>query len=298
MQDVVAMGGACDAYQPAEKVYKNSRQILEVLAKYKYPVCISTKSTLILRDLDLLSRIAEETWCCLAFTITSMDNKVILFLEPRASPSEERFRALEKIKQEYPAIQTGVNFMPIVPFLADSDENLEVMIRNTHEVKADFILFAGLTLRDKQGAYYLSKLRESYPELVEKYQALYQDNYIPLEKDYLLEISRKVLHFCNKYSVKYRVKRWIPSDFRRVNYLVAQDLADQAYELQLQGKRYKSRLWTAHYINNLQESISNLAKNQQLQTIQNVKGAFEKEIEQLITKYDKAKTLESYFHKH
>lgn len=293
--DVTALGGVNDAYQNCEKEYKNTRQILEVLLKYKYPVSLSTKSTLILRDLDLLSRIAEDTWCCLAFTITSMENKVNLFLEPRASPSEDRFRALEKIKQEYPAIQTGVNFMPIVPFLADSDENLEDMIRTAHEVKADFILFAGLTLRDKQGAYFLSKLRESYPELVEKYQALYQDNYIPREKDYLLEISRKVLHFCNKYTMKYRVKRWIPADFRRVNYLVAQDLADQAYELQLQGKRYKSRLWTAHYINNLQKSVSTLAKQQQLQLIQNVKGAFEKELEQLIMKYDKAKTLESYF---
>jgi hypothetical protein len=188
--------------------------------------------------------------------------------------------------------------MPIVPFLADSEENLEAMIRSIHEVKADFVLFAGLTMRDKQGEYYLTKVKESYPELVEKYQDLYQDNYVPINAEYMNEINRKVLELCRKYSVKYRIKRWIPTDFRRVNYLIAQDLADYSYELQVQGKpkrAYNKWLWAAHYINNLQESITTLAQKNQLETIQNVKGEVKQEVEQLIKKYDKSKTLESYF---
>jgi len=295
LPDVVAFGGVCDAYQPAEKIYKNTRQMLEVFVKHKYPVGLSTKSNLVLRDLDLFGKIASDTWSSIAFTITSLDEKVNLFLEPRASTSEERFLALEEIKQKYPMIQTGVNFMPIVPFLADSDENLEGMVRSTHEVGADFILFAGLTMRDKQAAFFLQKVKESYPALVEKYHELYQGNYIPIAKDYMKNIEQKMVQYCRKYSLKYRVKRWIPSDFRRVNYLVAQDLADQAYDLQLQGKRYKTRLWTAHYINNLNQSITVLAQNEQLETIQNVKGTLKEEIGHLIRKYDKSKTLDIYF---
>jgi len=300
LPDVVAFGGTADAYQPAEKINQNSRQILEVLAKYKYPVSFSTKSTLILRDLDLFNQVAMDTWCYIAFTITSVDETVCSFLEPRASSAEERFLALETIKRDYPAIQTGVNFMPIVPFLADSEENLEAMIRSIHEVKADFVLFAGLTMRDKQGEYYLTKVKESYPELVEKYQELYQDNYVPTNVEYMNEINRKVLELCRKYSVKYRIKRWIPTDFRRVNYLIAQELADYSYELQIQGKpkrAYNKWLWAAHYINNLSESIATLAQKNQLETIRNVKGEVKEEVEELIKKYDKSKTLESYFHR-
>jgi len=296
--DVTSFGGVNDSYQPAEEIYQNSRQILEVLAKYKYPVSVSTKATLILRDLELFNQVAMDTWACIAFTITSVDETVCAFLEPRASGAEERFLALETIKREYPAIQTGVNFMPIVPFLADSEENLEAMIRSIHEVKADFVLFAGLTMRDKQGEYYLSKVKEIYPELVEKYQELYKGNYVPTNEEYMNEVNRKVLDLCKKYSVKYRVKRWIPADFRRVNYLIAQDLADYSYELQVQGKSkrtYNKWLWAAHYINNLQESITTLAQNEQLETIQNVRGAVKAEVERLIKKYDKSKTLESYF---
>ncbi len=62
LPDVVAIGGTCDAYQPAEEIYKNTQQCLEVLLKYRYPVIISTKSTLILRDLHLLSQIAQTAW--------------------------------------------------------------------------------------------------------------------------------------------------------------------------------------------------------------------------------------------
>ncbi|MDD1776713.1 MAG: radical SAM protein, partial [Candidatus Helarchaeota archaeon] len=174
LPDITALGGVNDCYMPAEKEFKNSRQILEVLLKYKYPVSISTKSTLVLRDLDLFRKISEETWCAIAFTITSVDEEVSSFLEPYAAPSEERFLALERIKQECPGIQTAVNFMPIVPFLEDTDENLEAVIRRAHEMKVDNITFAGMTLRDQQALYFYQKLGEKYPDLVEKFRTLYQ----------------------------------------------------------------------------------------------------------------------------
>ncbi|NVM52384.1 MAG: hypothetical protein HWN66_01690 [Candidatus Helarchaeota archaeon] len=297
LPDIVAMGGVNDAYQPAEERYKNTRQIVEVLLKHKYPVSISTKSILVLRDLDLYNKIAEESWCDLAFTITSLEEEVSLFLEPRAATSEERFLTLERIKLEYPAIQTGINFMPIVPFLADSDENLEAIVRNAHEMKVDHITFAGLTLRDKQAGYFFNKLREKYPELVDKFHKLYQGNYVPQDKEYTYKIAQKMIQFCKKYSVNYRVKRWIPSDFRRVNYLVAQELADQAYERQLQGKYYNNHQWACNHINNLRESIIAIAMRDELETIKNVKGKIKEEVERLIKKYDKSKTLEAYFQK-
>lgn len=299
MPDVTGLGGVNDAYMPqAEREFKNTRHILEVLLKHKYPVSISTKSILVLRDLDMYRKIAEATWCAIAFTITSTDEKVSSFLEPRAASSEERFLALERIKQEVPTIQTGVNFMPIVPFLEDTDENMEAIVQRAHEMKVDQITFAGMTLRDKQASYFFSKLKERYPDLVEKFQTLYQGNYVPKDKAYVATVSQKMVQLCKKYSVNYRIKRrWIPSDYRQVNYLVAQELADHAYELQLQGKYYNHYLWAANHINNLTQSITDLAQNGQLETIQNVKGKVKEEVKRLIKKHNKSKTLESYFHR-
>ncbi len=295
LPDITAMGGVNDAYQPAERQFKNTRQILEVLMKHRYPVSISTKSILVLRDLDLYQQIAEDTWCSIAFTITSLDEEVSLFLEPRAASSEERFLALERIKEECPKIQTGINFMPIVPFIADSDENLEAMVRNAHKMKVDSITFAGLTLRDKQADFFFHKLKGKYPELVQKFHELYQGNYVPHDKEYMMNISQKMVQLCKKYAVRYRIKRWIPADFRRVNYLVAQDLADHVYELQIQGKYYNHYLWACNHINNLKESIIMLAQRDELETIENVKGKLKEWVEQLIKKYSKLKSLEDYF---
>ncbi len=295
LPDIVAMGGVNDCYQPAERKFKNTRQILEVLLKHKYPVSISTKSILMLRDLDLFNKIAEDTWCALAFTITSVDEEISSFLEPRAASSEERFMALERIKEEYPAIQTGVNLLPIVPFLEDSEENLEGIVRSAREVKVDNITFGGLTLRD-QASFFFQKIGEKYPDLVGKFHKLYQGGYVPKDKEYLLKINQKMVQLCNKYSVPYRIRRrFIPSDFRRVNYLVAQELADEAYERQLQGKYYNNHLWACNHIHNLTESIAAIARREELETIKNVKGKIRDEVERLIKKYDKEKTLESYF---
>ncbi|TFG05798.1 MAG: radical SAM protein [Promethearchaeota archaeon] len=295
LPDVVALGGVNDSYMPAEETYKNTKQVLEVLLKHQYPVSISTKSTLVLRDLELLNRIAEEAWCAIAFTITSADEEVSSFLEPRAASSEQRFLALEKIKQEYPKIQTAINLMPIVPFLEDTEENLEAILRTAHEVRVDNITFAGLTLRD-QAAYFYQRIKQKYPALVEKFQALYQGQYIPQDKRYLLDLNEKVVRLCKKYSVPYRIKRrFIPSDFRRVNYLVAQHLADEAYERQLAGKYHQGYLWACNHIHNLSESLVTIAERGALETVQNVKGKIKEDVERLIKKYNKRKTLESYF---
>ncbi len=61
--DVVAMSGVTDPYQPAERKYELTRRILEILAKHRFPVHIVTKSDLVLRDIDLLGKIAKQTWC-------------------------------------------------------------------------------------------------------------------------------------------------------------------------------------------------------------------------------------------
>ncbi|MGD2245622.1 MAG: radical SAM protein [Candidatus Aminicenantes bacterium] len=270
LPDVVALGGVCDAYQPAEAIYKNTRQILEVLDKHKYPVCLSTKSELVLRDLDLYSKIAGETHCTVSFTITTFNRNKADFFEPVASSPDTRIKALERIKNKYPQIQTGVNFIPIIPFIEDSDENLEEVVSLTKTAGCDFILFApGMTLRDSQARFFISKMKESmYRDELEKILELYRGNMYPNSR-YFFKINRKMLELCEKYNLSFRAQRYIPEDYRRCNYIIAKKLLDQAYFDQITGKPWSATHWAGLHLQNLKESILDVYKRGELKTLKN-----------------------------
>ncbi len=291
LPDVVALGGTIDSYQPAEAEYGNTRQVLQVLLKHKYPVFVSTKSDLIQKDLDLFEKINEVSMSTIAFTITTFNEEVMRFLEPRAPSSENRIKCLEHIKKEHPKIQAGVNLIPVVPYLTDDDENLEEVVRRTKEAGADFLLFGGgMSMRDNQAIYFMKKLEEKYPDLVEKYDELFGGNYAP-KKTYLKKIHDKILQFCKKYSIKYRIERFIPKDFRKLNYQIGQHLCDKSYNNQIQGKPYSNLLWAGLNISNLKESIQDVANRKELKKIKNV----DDEIIEEIKPYLKVKGLEDYF---
>jgi len=169
LPDVIGPGGVCDAYQPIEKEVENTLKILKVIAKHKFPLNIATKNKMITRDIDLLNKIAEDTWCTVGFSITTTDEELAQFLEPYSSPPKERLEALKLIKTKAPNIQVGTYFMPIIPFLEDNDENLEDVIKQSKKAGADFILFSpGLTIRDQQAEFFIKKLKDSKYEHIVK----------------------------------------------------------------------------------------------------------------------------------
>ena len=214
LPDVVAISGSCDPYQPAEEKFENSRKCLEVLAKHKYPVLIGTKSTLVTRDIDILERIGKNSWCAVFITITTNDDELARFLEPQAPSPGERFDTVKKLKKKG-NIQVGVNLMPIVPFLADANSQLEALTKEIKASGADYILFAaGMTMRDNQANWYLTKLKSKYPEMVKKYLELYnakissgvgyQGNYGP-NRYYAKRINQKMLGLCDKYKLSPKI---------------------------------------------------------------------------------------------
>jgi DNA repair photolyase len=284
LPDVVAISGANDPYQPAEAQYKNTRQCLEVLEKHKYPVGIGTKSKLVLNDLDLLEKIGKNNWCSVSVTITTNNPEISKFLEPRVPTPKERFDVIRIIKEQTKHIQAGVSFIPIVPYLCDSDEQLEKMVKSIKESGANFILFgSGVTMRDLQAKWFLKHLKERYSELIEKYEELYDFKYNPESYEgkytpkasYHKKINKKMLNLCEKYELPYRVKRFIPNDFRRMNYIIAEKLLNEAFKLQILGKVWSKKYWAGQNIQNLKESIVNIAKRNELQKIRNVNDEIE-----------------------
>ncbi len=293
--DVIAMAGVCDAYQPAEKKYNITKKLLKIIHRYKFPVNISTKSTLIIRDLDIFNQITKDTWASLAFTITSVNQENVDFLEPNASPVNNRFEAISYIAKEYPNIQVGVNFMPIIPFLEDNSEDIEQLIKKSKESGANYIHCApGMTLRDSQETFFLAKLKKYFYERNEV--AEYKE-FIELMKnsqkysDYLYEKNQTLQKYCKKYGIPMRSQRWYPSDFRHFNYKSSEKLLNMAYFNQINRKPYKDLLWVGLNLQNLPDSIGNLVAQKSLK--KHIK--ISPEIRKLINSYIKSPTnLDSF----
>ncbi|MEW6181735.1 MAG: radical SAM protein [Bacillota bacterium] len=283
LPDVVGVFGATDPYQPAEADYKNTRQCLEVLAKHRYPVHTVTKSKLILRDLDLLETIGGNNWCTVSVTITTADSDVARFLEKRAPSPQARFDVIKTIKERTKHVQAGVLLIPIVPVLCDSGAALEEMFQRAKAAGADYILFGGMTLRDTQALWFLKHINEKCPVLISEYEELYRFKYAPdsyegayaPRGDYALKLHKTLFALCDKYQIPYRIKRYIPDDFRRINYLTAEKLLNEAYRLQMTGKAWNGIFWAGQNIQNLKESVADVAKKNELQKILNVNAKIE-----------------------
>lgn len=269
LPDVVAMAGMCDAYQPLESQMNLTRKLLQILLKFHYPTFISTKSTLIEKDLSLLNEIGKDTQSVIAFTITTLDEDLANFLEPHAANPWERLRVLRKIAQNYPNILVGVNLMPIIPYLEDSKENLSQIVAETANVGGKFILFApGVTLRDSQGLFFMKKLRK-YCENHGKMDLFnnFSLNFGPSGKhpqDYYSAKNQQILQICDQFHIPTMIPRWIPSDFRKYNYMAAECLLRELNRLKMRGKNNMNLFWAAQNLHNLPDSLGNIVARKEL----------------------------------
>ena len=117
--ETIMLGGNTDIYQPIERQYRLTRQILEVMLEFSHPVALVTKSASILRDLDLLKQLAEKNLVKVAISITSLDHKLSNALEPRASAPAKRLQAMEILSNA--GIPTTALIAPIIPAVNDHE---------------------------------------------------------------------------------------------------------------------------------------------------------------------------------
>ncbi|WNX89268.1 radical SAM protein [Emergencia timonensis] len=146
-REIVNIGGVTDSYQPIEKERKMMPDILKLLIKYRTPCIISTKSDLILRDFDLIAELASITYVNVAATITCMDENVRQKIEPGGVPSLRRFQMLKEFAKT--DASRGLHMMPIIPYLTDSDENLNALYSHGEDAKVSYALPGLLGLRGR-----------------------------------------------------------------------------------------------------------------------------------------------------
>lgn len=283
LPDVVGMGGVTDCYQGAEKVFENTRQCLEVLLRHGYPIHLATKSTLVLRDADLLNQIGERSWCSISVTITTLDSELAGFLDNRSPSPQRRLEVVKTLKEAAPNIQVGVLLIPLAPYFSDSEAALTAMVEAVSAAGADYLLFGGgMSLRDKQAAWFLRHLEARYPDIFAKYSELYEftdvDEYDGRNSppaSYLIPRQKFLLEQCRVHHLNYRIPRYIPTDWRRTNYIIAEKLLNEAYIKQMHGQYWENYYWAGQNIQNLSESIEDVFERGELSTIRNVKGKIE-----------------------
>jgi DNA repair photolyase len=290
--DVVALSGVTDPYQPAEKKYEITRKVLEILNDNKFPVSIGTKSDLILRDVDLLSKISKNSWCAVSFTITTFNKKLLSLLEPFAPSPERRLEAVKGLNEA--GVQAGVNFTPIIPYLLDDDWNIADVIEKASRAGAKYILHgAGMSLRSNQKVRFLKLLEENWPELLVNFQDLYSTSESP-SQGYAVNINRKAFELRKKLGIPDYIA---PPSFERPlkeNFGVAGVLLLIAYFKEMRaGNPYAA--WAYHKavekIEKLTESIRSVHARDELKLIPGVGESLAKTVDELL-RTEKSEKLE------
>ena len=285
---IAVSSGISDAYQPVEKKYKLTRRILELLRDYKVPTYVMTKSDLVLRDLDLLVEIKNMSWCNVSFSLSTIDKKVASIFEPKATTPKKRLEAMKTIAHE--GILTGVTYMPIIPYITDSDDQLKNTISCSKEYGAEYILAGGMTMRDLQAKRFYEILKMHYPELIDKYKALYWRGYEPDGK-YISKLYNRVWTLCKKYDIKNYIPRYIPDVELKKNLETSTMLFLISFFLSLRGEGgHKIRAFNklAQTIEDMDENIEYMYRTGRLKEIKGIG----KTTEILITEFLEAKNCE------
>lgn len=200
---VVGTGAMSDPYNPYEKEYKLTRGALELINRYGFGVSIATKSDLIVRDINLLKEISTHSPVLIKITVTTADDTLCKKLEPNVAPSSQRFKAIRELSSQ--GIFAGILMMPVLPFIEDTEDNINGIIEFAQESGAKFIYPAlGVTLRQNQRDWYYGKLDELFPSIKDKYIKHYGNSYecrSPRAKELLGLFKKK----CNESGILYKM---------------------------------------------------------------------------------------------
>lgn len=167
----INIGANTDPYQPIERKWKITRQLLEVLLDTRHPVTIITKSSLVTRDIDLLRELAKLGLVKVMISVTSLDNHLSSIMEPRASAPARRLNAIEKLRDA--GVPVGVLVAPLIPFINDNDlENIIAAVASAGADSAGYVLLRlPLEVRDL----FLGWLQQHFPLRADRVMSVLRD---------------------------------------------------------------------------------------------------------------------------
>jgi len=200
---IVGTGSMHDPYMPLEERTQLTRKALEVIAAYGFGVHVITKSDLVLRDIDLLQKIARAS-AAVSLTITTADDALAKKIEPGAPVSSVRFLALRKLSSA--GIEVRVAMMPTLPFLEDSWENVSAIVEEAYRCGVRTIVpWFGMSMRDRQREHYYRKLDELFPGLRRRYESDFRGDYMCLSPN-ASELAARFRERCLELGIAMEVR--------------------------------------------------------------------------------------------
>jgi DNA repair photolyase len=192
----IAIGTATDPYQPAEREYGVTRACLAELAKREgLSVSIITKSDQIVRDIDVLKRIAERSDLAIDITVTTLRPRLARLLEPRAPRPDLRLAAVKQLREA--GLAVGVSASPLIPGITDHDGELEAVGAAARDAGAQWFFSGVLFLMPSSARQFLPFVREKFPRLAKQYEQWYAKNgYAP--EEYRKKVSERVARLRQK----------------------------------------------------------------------------------------------------
>ncbi len=186
----VLFSSVTDAYQPAEKKYEITRKCLQQLVGSSLFVSILTKSSLVLRDTDILNKLS----CEVGITFTTLDDEVKSVFEPKSSPVNQRLKALQTLHEA--GIPTYAFFGPIIPFLSDSQESITEMFDLLHD-HVQYVIVDKMNLYNTAWKRIQSALKPWRPDLIPHFESIKTDpHYEDMLRQRIAKAARVPVDVC------------------------------------------------------------------------------------------------------
>ncbi len=210
----IVLSSATDPYLQIEEKYQLTRAALELIAKYKFPVHIITKSDMIVRDFDLLHQINKTAilptdlqnkinqGVITSFSFSTLDDTVGKIFEPGATSPTDRLAAMDQTIKE--GFLTGVSMMPLIPYISDTAANLQLLFSTFKEHGAHYLLPATITLFGNTKAdsrvLMMNAIAKHYPQLLDRYKKLFSYN-TELPEYYRVAFYKKMKELHQEYNI-------------------------------------------------------------------------------------------------
>ncbi|WP_316805093.1 PA0069 family radical SAM protein [Pedobacter nototheniae] len=160
----ISLSGNTDCYQPAERKFRLTRQLLEIALEYKQPIGMITKNSLILRDKDILQEMAKLNLCMVYVSINSLNEELRQVMEPRTTTAKQRLKVVEELSKLN--IPVGVMVAPLVPGLSDHEiPSVLKAVANAGAIRAGYTI---VRLNGAIGQIFEDWLRKNFPDRFEK----------------------------------------------------------------------------------------------------------------------------------
>jgi DNA repair photolyase len=215
---IIVVSSATDPYLQFEKNERLTRQILEVILKYKFPVHIITKSDFVMRDFDLLHKIDEvavlpsdlknklNRKVFVTFSFSTLDDAVGKIFEPGAALPSRRLIALKAAIDNN--LFSGVSMMPMIPYITDTDDEIKKMLLTFKATGAHYIFPASITLFGEGPAdsktLVFNAIKKHYPNLVDEYTALFKNGF-QITPFYRKTLDLRIRSLCKQYDIRTKI---------------------------------------------------------------------------------------------